>query len=141
MRVLRHLRRHGWFDDTIDESDPIADEAPALAAFYGGSIARRQTRGLRQGAPLMQIGAESDKRWVERPLGPLQRHMEGFDVHARLAIATDQACCGGSTCAPCSGHRHSRREMLPSALGLRQILETSASRSIVKNVPSSTRLT
>jgi hypothetical protein len=31
-RVLGHLRRHGWFDDTPDATDPVADEAPVLAA-------------------------------------------------------------------------------------------------------------
>lgn len=55
-RVLRHLRRHGWLDDTPDATDPIADEAPVLAACYRGSIARRQTLGRRPGAPLQRLG-------------------------------------------------------------------------------------
>jgi hypothetical protein len=29
-RVLRHLRRHGFFDDAAGESDPIADSDPFL---------------------------------------------------------------------------------------------------------------
>ena len=36
-RVLRHLRRDGWLDDTVGDADPIADEAPVLAACYRGS--------------------------------------------------------------------------------------------------------
>ena len=35
-----------------------------------------------------RIGARPNKRWIERPLGPLQAQLEGFDLHARLAIAT-----------------------------------------------------
>ena len=90
-RVLRHLRRHGWFDDTVGDADPIAEEAPVLAACYRGSIARRQTLGARAGAPLARVGADRRKGWIERALGPLQAHVEGFDLHARLAIATDHA--------------------------------------------------
>jgi len=37
------------------------------------------------------VGAEPRKDWIERPLGPLQARIDGFDLHARLAIATDQA--------------------------------------------------
>jgi hypothetical protein len=90
-RVLRHLRRHGWLDDTNGDADPIADEAPVLAACYRGSITRRQTLGPRPGAPLARVGSDRRKAWIERALGPLQAHIDGFDLHARLAIATDQA--------------------------------------------------
>lgn len=90
-RVLGHLRRHGWLDDTPDATDPVADQAPVLAACYQGSIARRQTLGKRAGAPLQRIGADPIRRWTDRPLGPLQAHIEGFDLHARLTIATEQA--------------------------------------------------
>jgi hypothetical protein len=89
-RVLHHLRRHGWLDGTHGEDDPIAHEDPVLPACYRGSIARRQTLGPRPGAPLVRVGAEH-KRWVERALGPLQAHIDGFDLHARLAIGTEQA--------------------------------------------------
>ena len=37
------------------------------------------------------MGADRDKRCVERRLGPLQAHIDDFDLHARLAIATEQA--------------------------------------------------
>jgi hypothetical protein len=47
--------------------------------------------GPRPGAPVARVGADPDKRWVQRPLGPLQAHIDGFDLHARLAIATEQA--------------------------------------------------
>ena len=93
--ILRHLRRHGWLDETDVDADPIADDNPVLAACYRGSIARRQTLGPRPGAPLARVGNNRDERWRERALGPLQAHVEGFDVHARLVIATDEA--GGVT--------------------------------------------
>jgi hypothetical protein len=38
-RVLRHLRRDGWLDETDADADPIADDNPVLAACYRGSIA------------------------------------------------------------------------------------------------------
>jgi hypothetical protein len=85
------LRRHGWLDDSGADADPIADEEPVLAACYRGSIAKLQTLGPRPGAPLSRLGAERRKAWIERPLGPLQAHVDGFDLHARLAIATDEA--------------------------------------------------
>jgi len=90
-RVLGHLRRHGWLDDTPEATDPITDQAPVLAACYQGSITRRQTLGSRPGAPLQRLGSEPGRRWADRPLGPLQAHIEGFDLHARLTIATEQA--------------------------------------------------
>ena len=62
-----------------------------LAVCYKGSITRRQTLGSRPGSPLTRLGNDSDKRWIPRPLGPLQAHIEGFDLHARLAIAIEQA--------------------------------------------------
>ena len=94
-RVLRHLRRHGWFDGTDGDADPAAEQSAVLAACYRGSIARRQTLGPRPGAPVQRLGAEQRGARSERKLGPLQAHIDGFDLHARLAIATDQS--GGAT--------------------------------------------
>ena len=89
--MLGHLRRHGWFDDTPDATDPVADEALMLAACYQGSIARRQTLGLRPGAPLQRwVPSRGDAGRTAR-FGPLQAHIAGFDLHARLTIATEQA--------------------------------------------------
>jgi hypothetical protein len=88
-RVLRHLHRHGWLSGEVDDVDAIADRDPVLAGCYAGSLARVQTLGPRPGAPVARVGADPDKRWVQRPLGPLQAHIDGFDLHARLAIATE----------------------------------------------------
>jgi hypothetical protein len=94
-RVLRHLRRHGWLSVADGDMDEVADDSAVLAACYRGSIARRQTLGSRAGAPLQRLGAERSRQRRERMLGPLQAHIDGFDLHARLAIATDHA--GGVT--------------------------------------------
>ena len=90
-RVLRHLRKHGWLSEEAGDADAMAEQEPVLASCYAGSIARVQTLGSRPGSPLARIGAERGKGWVERPVGPLQARIDGFDLHARLAIATDLA--------------------------------------------------
>jgi len=68
-RVLSHLRRYGWLDDSGGDADTIADEEPVLAACYRGSIAKRQTLGPRPGAPLSSLGAERRKGWANDRLG------------------------------------------------------------------------
>ena len=47
-----------------------------------------QALGPRPSAPLERVGLDRRKGWVDRKLGPLQAHIEGFDLHARVAIAT-----------------------------------------------------
>jgi hypothetical protein len=47
-RVLRHLGRHGWLDGTPSEDDPIADEAPVLAACYRGFARAKRCRNSRE---------------------------------------------------------------------------------------------
>jgi len=88
-RVLRHLGKHGLLNDDHGDVDPLRDEAPLLANCYATSIARRQTLGSRPGAPLHRFGRDPRAQWQER-IGELQAHIEGFDLHARLAIATDR---------------------------------------------------
>jgi hypothetical protein len=61
-----------------------------LANCYATSIAQRQLLGPRPGAPLDRIGRDPHAPWRERT-GELQAHIEGFDLHAKLAVATDQA--------------------------------------------------
>jgi hypothetical protein len=90
-RVLRHLRRHGWVDDADSHTDPLANDDPVLAACYQGSIARVQTLGPRPGAPLSRVGTDRDRRMAMRARGPLQAHIDGFDLHARVSIAADEA--------------------------------------------------
>jgi hypothetical protein len=90
-RVLRHLHRHGWLSPAADDVDLAAESDPVLAQCYAGSITRVQTLGVRAGAPVGRVGADPNKRWIERRMGPLQAHCDGFDLHARLAIATDLA--------------------------------------------------
>ena len=88
-RVLRHLGKHGLLDGDGTTEDPLRDEAPVLASCYATSIAQRQTLGTRPGAPLSRIGRDPNAQWKERT-GALQAHIEGFDLHAKLAIATER---------------------------------------------------
>jgi len=52
---------------------------------------QRQTLGSEPGARLSRVGADTAACWVSQPLGPMQARIDGFDLHARLAIATQAA--------------------------------------------------
>jgi putative transposase/transposase-like zinc-binding protein len=88
-RILRYLGRRGLLDDDAANTDPLTDEAPVLASCYATSIGGRQAFGRRKGAKLQRIGADPDAPWVES-LGPLQAQLDGFDLHAALAIPAQQ---------------------------------------------------
>jgi hypothetical protein len=45
-------------------------------------------------------GAERRAGWIERALGPLRARIEGFDLHARLAMAGEGSVAGSSTRLP-----------------------------------------
>ncbi len=48
----------------------------------------RVALGARAGARVIQIGREPDAPWVTSR-GPRQAHLEGFDLHADIAVAAD----------------------------------------------------
>jgi hypothetical protein len=79
-------------DDERGYADPLSDEAPLLASCYATSIGHRQTVGKRPGAPLQRIGQDPDAPWVEYR-GPLQAHLDGFDLHASLTVAAQHSAC------------------------------------------------
>lgn len=86
-RILRHLDRHGLFQD--DRADPFSDEAPLLATCYATSITHRQTLGKHPGARLHRLGDPDAARAEHR--APLQAHIDRFDLHAGLTIAAQHA--------------------------------------------------
>lgn len=88
-RIQRHLGKHGLLDDDHANLDALSEQAPLLADCYTTSIAHRQTLGTQPGAPLASVGRDPNAQWIERT-GALQAHFEGFDLHAKLAVATQR---------------------------------------------------
>src|SRR5205823_5950576 len=68
--------------------DPLAEESPALAGISSASIRGRIALGPRAGARVLQLGREPDAPWVTSR-GPCQAHLEGFDLHANIAVGAD----------------------------------------------------
>jgi len=54
--VQRHLHKVDG-GDSSDAADELAEEAPALASCYTGSIQQRQTLGRKPGAQLVRVGS------------------------------------------------------------------------------------
>jgi hypothetical protein len=87
-RVLRLLTRRGLALDEAPDLDPLAEESPALAGMSSAAIQGRVALGPRAGARVIQIGRDPDAPWVTSR-GPRQAHLEGFDLHADIAVAAD----------------------------------------------------
>jgi len=85
-RVRRLLRRRGFDADTdIAPADPVTEESPALAGISSASIQGRIALGRRAGARVWRVGEEPDAPWVFSR-APRHAHLEGFDLHADLAV-------------------------------------------------------
>ena len=84
-RVLRLLHRRGLFLDDDTFTDPLADEHPALAACYTGSVGQRRALGPTHGRSVARVGAAPYALPVERR-SRRHAHHQGFDLHADLAI-------------------------------------------------------
>ena len=89
-RVQRLLARRGLDGGNASEapSDPFTEESPALAGISSASVQGRVALGPRAGARVLQIGREPNGPWVTSK-GPCQAHLEGFDLHANLAVEAD----------------------------------------------------
>jgi hypothetical protein len=91
-RVLRLLARHGFDLDGTNpsaaSSDPLADESPALAGLSSAAVQGRIALGPHAGARILQIGRDPDAPWVTSR-APRHAHLEGFDLHANVAVAAD----------------------------------------------------
>jgi hypothetical protein len=87
-RVLRLLVRRGLAAEDAPDVDPVAEESPALAGISSAAVQGRVALGPRAGARVIQIGREPDAPWVTSR-GPRQAHLEGFDLHADIAVAAD----------------------------------------------------
>jgi len=89
-RILRLLTREGLLPQD-DPEDPLAAEAPVLAACYGGSVSQRLALGPAQGRRVIRLGAirRGAEQRIERKR-TLGAHLDGFDLHAAVAIGADQ---------------------------------------------------
>src|SRR5881409_206446 len=88
-RVGRLLRRRGLAgaDDT-DAADPLAEESLALAGIASAAVQGRMALGPHAGARVLQVGRGPHAPWVTSA-GPRQAQLEGFDLHADVAIAAE----------------------------------------------------
>jgi hypothetical protein len=87
-RIIRLLRRYdidleGGFDD--GRSDPLALESPLLAQVQGASVRGRVATGPRAGQRVLRLGSDPTAPLVTTG-GPRQTHIEGFDLHANVAV-------------------------------------------------------
>ncbi len=89
-RIQRLLARRGLDpgDPTSASPAPLIEESLALAGSSSASIQNRVALGPRAGARVLQFGRDPDAPWV-MSRGPRQAHLEGFDLHANLAVRTD----------------------------------------------------
>jgi hypothetical protein len=89
-RVLRLLRRRGVFLDAADDDtpDPLAETSLALAGITSAAVQGRSALGPRAGARVLQLGRVPGAPWVTTS-GARQAHLDGFDLHANVAVAAD----------------------------------------------------
>jgi len=72
--------------DEVHPTDLLALEFPALAAISSASVVGRVATGDHAGARLVRIGRDPDAAWVVSSSGPRQAHLDGFDLHANVAV-------------------------------------------------------
>jgi hypothetical protein len=90
-RILRLLRRRGLTGDD-DDATPADDSHQLphgpLAQLAGAAVVNTQAFGPRAGAPILRIGSDPRAPWV-CSRKPRHAHLDGFDLHAAVAVAAD----------------------------------------------------
>jgi len=83
------LRRCGVLGEPEegDAPDPLAETSLVLAGITSAAVQGRSALGPRPGARVLQIGRVPGI-WVTST-GPRQAHLDGFDLHANVAVAAD----------------------------------------------------
>jgi hypothetical protein len=85
-RILRRLRRQGLGPDAEgSRPDPVVEESPVLAGLSTASVQGRVALGPRAGARSLALGRDPEAEWVTSG-GPRHAHVEGFDLHANVAV-------------------------------------------------------
>ena len=88
-RIMRLVARHG-----IDLEDPSAEipaadnrlfESPICAEMQGAAVVGRVMTGPRAGRPVQRLGRDRYAAEIGTS-GPLHAHINGFDVHAAVAV-------------------------------------------------------
>jgi hypothetical protein len=89
-RVIHLLTREGVLDEDVTsfQFDELSEQSPSLAGIYSASVQGRVALGQRSGRRVMKIGSEPDSPWVTSRT-PLQAHLEGFDLHAAVAVGAE----------------------------------------------------
>ena len=89
-RILRLLRRRGVLGEAEegDAPDPLAETSLVLAGITSAAVQGRSALGPRPGARVLQIGRVPGLPWITST-GPRQAHLDGFDLHANVAVAAD----------------------------------------------------
>jgi hypothetical protein len=89
-RIDRLLRRQGLApdEDASAPGDPMAEDAPLLAALSRASVVGQSLLGRRPGAPVLRVGQDPDAPWVTAS-SPRHAHLAGFDLHANRTVRAD----------------------------------------------------
>jgi len=89
-RIVRLLRRRGLCPDHSESSrtDPIGEVEPALAGLLQASVFNLRSTGPRAGSPVLRVGRDPNAPWVTSR-AELQAHLDGFDLHAGVALQAD----------------------------------------------------
>ncbi|MCP4039502.1 MAG: transposase, partial [bacterium] len=86
-RIVRLLMRRGLLDEEGPPSaDPLAEEEPLLAACAQASVRHRIATGVRAGRPVMRLGDRIEIEDVESRVGEQCASVQGFSLHAGVAI-------------------------------------------------------
>jgi hypothetical protein len=92
-RVLALLAREGLLDEP--KADALHDDAPALADCYTGAVTQRVALGPQRGRPVMKL-RDPLKAYLASAPGRVTRggllcaHVDGFDLHGRVAFGAHQ---------------------------------------------------
>jgi hypothetical protein len=88
-RIGRLVGRDGIdLEQPSDEADPADErlfECPVYAEIQGAAVVGRVATGPRAGAPVVRVGRERYAAEITAS-GPLHAHLEGFDLHAAVAV-------------------------------------------------------
>jgi hypothetical protein len=92
-RIVRLVRRHGIDlespSNEVDSNDERLFDCPVYAEIQGAAVLGRVATGPRAGGRVLRIGRDPAAPVVTAD-GPLQAHLDGFDLHAGVAVPAGQ---------------------------------------------------
>jgi len=88
-RIMRLVKRHGIDLEQPTEEGNATDErlfeCPVYAEIQGAAVAGRVATGPRAGRSVVRVGRDLYAAPITSS-GPLHAHLEGFDLHAAVAV-------------------------------------------------------